>query len=186
MRFQQEDVLKGFTNINSQLLTSEGFNLNKEFIMSIWDKSTKVLKAEFANPDFMDPVLLDSLIQVREHLNRPMTFTQSVSGTVYHPNGDAVGLFSDSHSTFSLHQYHCNHSRSHEIRSTVKGEQFLGKAQDWDCKDQTSLELFETYLNIERLNLFSGIGLYPDWHRHIHKTENHSVVPYLVKALVSF
>ena len=133
--------------------------------MSIWDKSTKVLKAEFAKPDFMDPVLVDSLIQVREHLNRPMTFTQSVSGTVYHPNGDAVGLFSDSHSTFSLHQYHCDHSRSHEIKSTVKGEQFLGKAQDWDCKDQTPLELFETYLDIERLNLFSGIGLYPDWHR---------------------
>mgnify|MGYP007127078110 CR=1 FL=1 len=38
-------------------------------------------------------------------------------------------------------------------------------ACDWDCDSANPEDLFETYLTLERLNLWAAIGLYPAWHR---------------------
>ena len=124
-----------------------------------------ISSAEFENPHKMDPELVIGLGLTRDWIKRPMSFTQTVSGTVIHPHGDAVDVWSKSHAKGSLHKYDCEHIRTAEVGSVVRAPGALGLAQDWDCGIKDPEELFDMYLTIERLNYWEGIGLYPHWNR---------------------
>ena len=124
-----------------------------------------ISSAEFENPHKMNTELVIGLGLTRDWIKRPMSFTQTVSGTVIHPHGDAVNVWSNSHAKGSLHKYDCDHVRTAEIGSVVKKPEAPGLAQDWDCGIKDSEELFDLYLTLERLNYWEGIGLYPHWNR---------------------
>ena len=91
-----------------------------------------ISSAEFINPHKMDPKLILGLNSTRDWIKRPMSFSQTVSGTPIHPHGDAVDVWSMSHSKGSLHKYDCEHVRTAEIKSVIKASGSLGLAQDWD------------------------------------------------------
>ena len=62
-----------------------------------------ISSAEFENPHKMDPELVIGLCGTRDWIKRPMSFTQTVSGTTIHPHGDAVDVWSKTHAKGSLH-----------------------------------------------------------------------------------
>ena len=131
---------------------------------TLWT-NPKVTEVEFSNPNKMAPSLIKTLNETRDWINKPMTFTRSANGTIYHPHGDAVGPWSSSHAKGSLHKFDCDHDRTAEIDNVVVAQNSGGLAQDWDCGIETPEELFEVFLTLERMNTWSGIGLYPHWHR---------------------
>ena len=130
-----------------------------------------VKREEFANPNKMDAALVHALQDTRDWIKRPMIFTKSISDVVYHPHGDAVELWSTSHAKGSLHKFDCDHDASARSNTTVRSIGAKGLAQDWDCKISDDRwicfpeELFDMYLKLERMNLWSGIGIYPHWNR---------------------
>ena len=124
-----------------------------------------ISSAEFENPHKMDTELVIGLGLTRDRIKRPMSFTQTVSGTEIHPHGDAVDVWSNSHAKGSLHKYDCDHVRTAEVGSVVRKPEAPGLAQDWDCGIKDPEELFDLYLTLERLNYWEGIGLYPHWNR---------------------
>ena len=134
----------------------------------------KVRPDEFNNPEKMTPGLISALNETRDWIDRPMTFTRSASGVVFHPHGDAVSPWSDSHAKGSLHKYDCNHDRTAELDSVVVVNGSGGRAQDWDCGIDNHEELFDMYLHLERLNIWNGVGLYPHWTRPGFHTDTRS------------
>ena len=127
------------------------------------DSSGKIHPEEFECPDGINLDMVKALGRTRRHLERPMYLTQSREGVVYHPHGDAVPPHCDSHSAYSLHRYGIEHALSREKDSLIVDPKGKGLAQDWDCRVGSAEELFDIYLEIERLNIWGGIGLYPDW-----------------------
>ena len=131
---------------------------------NLWEHPN-IARAEFSNPDRMDANLVHALQDTRDWIKRPMTFTKSSGGVIYHPHGDAVDLWSTTHAKASLHKSDCDHDASARSNTTVRLIGALGLAQDWDCGVETPEELFEVFLTLERMNTWSGIGLYPHWNR---------------------
>ena len=131
---------------------------------TLWT-NPKVTEVEFSNPNKMAPSLIKTLNETRDWINKPMTFTRSANGTIYHPHGDAVGPWSSSHAKGSLHKFDCDHDRTAEIDNVVVAQNSGGLAQDWDCGTSDPEELFDIFLLLERLNVWNGIGLYPHWNR---------------------
>ena len=131
---------------------------------TLWEHPN-IARAEFNNPDQMDANLVHALQDTRDWINRPMTFTKSSSGVVYHPHGDAVELWSTSHARGSLHKTRCDHDASARSSTTVRDLDSRGLAQDWDCGIKDPEELFDMFLMLERMNTWTGIGLYPHWNR---------------------
>ena len=130
----------------------------------LWDHPN-INKKEFVNPDRMASQLIHGLGETRTWIGKPMIFTRSISGVVYHPHGDAVSPWSKSHAKGSLHKFDCNHDRTAEIDSVVVTQGLKSLAQDWDCGINDPEELFDMFLLLERLNIWNGIGLYPHWNR---------------------
>ena len=120
---------------------------------------------EFDAPERMDPRLIHGLGETRQWIKRPMTFTQTPKGKARHPHGDAVSPTATSHSTYSLHKWGVNHSMSAERARIYVNPEALGVACDWDCNSSSVDDLFDIYLLLERMNLWTGIGLYPGWLR---------------------
>ena len=147
-----------------QLNDSQGELIKGIHMSKLWGHPN-IAREEFNNPNKMDAELVYALQDTRDWISRPMTFTKSSSGVVYHPHGDAVELWSTSHAKGSLHKFDCNHDASAESNTTVRLIGTRGLAQDWDCGVETPEELFDVYLKLERMNAWSGIGLYPHWHR---------------------
>jgi hypothetical protein len=108
---------------------------------------------EFKNPQFIHPDLLSKLNTTRAFLQRPMYFTYH-RGVERHPNGDAVPANSTSHSPSSLHKYYLFEDNTVDTFCT---------AQDWDCQVGSREELWEVYLQLEKMNVWGGVGLYPYW-----------------------
>lgn len=113
----------------------------------------------------MAPGLIIALNETRDWIEKPMTFTKSSGGTVFHPHGDAVSPWSNSHARGSLHKFDCHHDNSAIRNSVVLADGSGGRAQDWDCGIDNLEELFDMFLLLERLNTWNGIGVYPHWNR---------------------
>ena len=129
------------------------------------DFPAHISSAEFERPDDLHPDLVAGLGDTRQWLSRPMNFSCSSAGTPIHPHGDAVAADSSSHAPASLHRTGIDHVASHHQGRIVLQADSLCLACDWDCDSENPDDLFETFLILERLNLWAAIGLYPAWHR---------------------
>ena len=129
------------------------------------DFPAHISSAEFERPDDLHPDLVAGLGDTRQWLSRPMNFSRSSAGTPIHPHGDAVAPDSSSHAPASLHRTGIDHVASYRQGRIVLQADSLCLACDWDCDSENPDDLFETFLILERLNLWSAIGLYPAWHR---------------------
>lgn len=128
-----------------------------------WHKN--ISPDEFAHPELMSPRLIRALGQTRTALDIPMYFTYA-GGRVRHPNGDAVPHDHPSHARYSLHKAGVNHVESYRAGSLIQAPDELGLAVDLDFgpDHQTFGALFDLYVAMEGLNIWGGIGLYPNWH----------------------
>ena len=129
------------------------------------DFPAHISSSEFEHPDDLHPDLVTGLGDTRQWLSRPMNFSRSSAGKPIHPHGDAVAADSSSHAPASLHRTGIDHVASHQQGRIVPQADSLCLACDWDCYSEDADDLFETYLTLERLNLWAAIGLYPAWHR---------------------
>ena len=133
---------------------------------SILEQSNgKISPKEFDYPELVMPQVFRELVNTRMLLGIPMYFTKSSNGRTYHPNGDAVASYSDSHSEFSLHKAYINHAESIARREIIKDQSSLGKAIDWDAGARSNDELFDQYLLLAQKTGWTGIGVYPFWNR---------------------
>jgi hypothetical protein len=129
--------------------------------MSSWPQF--INPKEFDNPNKIHPKVIEFAAETREWLKRPIYLTYTTNGTVRHRNGDAVHPQGTSHSHFSLHKWGIDHSASKRARQLIPNERSLGRAIDCDFNVSTVAELWEQYLEINKLNLWTGIGVYPMW-----------------------
>ena len=129
------------------------------------DPSGHIHPYEFRHPNKLHPDLVSGLGETRLHLSRPMYLTQSRSARPIHPHGDGVPPNSGSHAVASLHKWSIDHTRSAKQGQAVFQGSALARAQDFDVNTADPEELWEVYLQLERLNLWTGIGLYPAWQR---------------------
>jgi hypothetical protein len=120
---------------------------------------------EFEDVARLHPDLIAGLGETRQVLGVPMTFSRSRAGWYHHPSGDAVAPTSPSHSPASLHRYDIDHSASYRRGRLVRAAGTLCKASDWDAGAASPEELWEQYLLVERVNVFRGLGIYPQWRR---------------------
>lgn len=130
------------------------------------DPSGFVKEEEFEHPEHCHWQLIEGLGCTRMRINRPMFFSRH-RGEERHPSGDAVAPESESHSAYSLHRWGVDHVKSYKRRKVVQAPDRSGLAQDWDAvltdRDRNIEALYELYLEVEHLNIWSGIGLYPWW-----------------------
>jgi len=141
------------------------------------DPSGKVGQHEFDSPSYMDPQLVACLGETRLWFGRRMNFSKP-----RHPHGDACAVGSGHHSNYSLHLYGIDHVESVLAGCVIRSEGALCLACDFSLHDipnaypsdsptgtppdprllRTTAEmLFDAYLRLERLNIWTGIGLYP-------------------------
>ncbi len=134
----------------------DNYTSGVEYRMEHWpDPTGRLHWTEFDSPEHIDDAVIFALMATRQAVG-PINCTRYKS-RVLHPHGDAVPPDSTTHSPHSLHRYDYDHVG----RKPASGFKCL--AQDCDFSDQTNEALFETYLRIERLNIWTGIGVYPFW-----------------------
>jgi len=141
-------------------------------MVKISEPSGRISASEFERPAKVDPLVFQAAGETRLALNRPMLFSV-FRGSPRHPKGDAVAPNSTAHADDSLHKFDIDHDTSARVSGYRRKLGALCRALDWDCMvekrygvgdyNEHALELFEIYLEIERLNLWTGIGLYPTW-----------------------
>lgn len=129
------------------------------------DETGKIHPQEFLNVGRLSPAVIKKLSDTRQILDRPMYFTRSQKGRIYHPNGDAVPPDSTSHSTASLHKFGIDHKKSMAKGKIIIKSGYPALAVDWDCGTRTIDTLFEVYLTLARQLDWSAIGVYPFWNR---------------------
>lgn len=140
--------------------------------------SDRIRAEEFENPQRIDGGLVECLHELRDLLGRPMYFTYH-RGIERHPWGDACPPHSGAHSDYSLHKWGILHARSVRENRLVLKNSCQGLACDWDAGDPDAEALFDTYLTVERINRFNGIGLYPNWNnRGLHVDRRPRTHPY--------
>ena len=125
--------------------------------------TSKVSRSEFDNPDRMAPWLVNSLVEERERLGRPMFFTKLSSGAARHPHGDAVPPDSPHHGKYSYHRWGINHVPSKAQQTVIHDPTFFGLAVDMDLGAINFDEMMNLYLHFSQQALWRGVGLYPFW-----------------------
>lgn len=126
-----------------------------------WSDLPHVKRAEFLDPDHLDVRVARAAQETREWLRLPMMFSK-VGNVIRHPHGDAVSTEnSKAHSQFSLHLWGIDHAQSKLDGRWQFDATRMGLAIDWDCP---GADLLDVYHAVERLNVWTGIGIYPYWH----------------------
>lgn len=130
-----------------------------------YDRSGKLHPDEFSYPEKMSPALIRGLGETRLWVKRPLYATRLTNGTLLHPHGDAVPPEAPSHASFSLHQWGIDHALSKMTNSIVADDRALGLAQDCDFNTADPEDLYDLYHALARMNLWTGVGVYPFWNR---------------------
>jgi len=125
-----------------------------------WPKN--ISEHEFQFPKQIDQSIIDLAGTIRRLINKPMWFTKSASGQVFHPDGDA--RFPD-HETkhFSLHHVGIDHTASKKNNTYVDSPNSLCRALDFHMNFSSQDEYFDVSINISGLVGSGGFGMYPNW-----------------------
>lgn len=122
------------------------------------EPSGRIWPEEFERPEHLAINQVIGLGITRIATNRPMRFTKSRSGRVYHPQGDAIPPDAGSHASRSLHKW--------GLPETADG----ALATDFDFATGEDLDaLVDLFIQVLSVRFswapfrWTGIGVYLDW-----------------------